>query len=152
MWGTKETTRLKEEVEEAEVDYAANNNGNSMTKDEKAAVKAHLSRAIKEQILLMVILHQADKRRYGNLQNNLANSYLVGRDEYPKTVGETLKVLNNYKHNGTGSTGAGVTPAPPGASLLQPGVATPGVATPVFTHLKGTNEYFYPTVTCRTCN
>ena len=47
MWGTKETTRLKEEVEDAEADYAAKNNGNSMTKDEKAAVKERLSRVIK---------------------------------------------------------------------------------------------------------
>ena len=45
----------------------------------------------------MLMLKRADKKRYGNLLIGLKNSYLLGKDDYPTTVGGVIKVLNNYK-------------------------------------------------------
>ena len=94
----------------------------------------------------LIILKRADKKRYGTLQESLANSFLIGRDEYPTTIGAVLKLLNNYKDS---SKNRG------GASFLQASTATASTATAstggLSTHVRGTNNSFYPTATCRTC-
>ena len=53
--------------------------------------------AIKEEISVMEILKEAGKKRYGNQQISLKNSYLWGQDEYCTSLADLLKVLNTYK-------------------------------------------------------
>ena len=50
-----------------------------------------------------MVLSRADKRRYGNLQISLKNSYLLGGDNYPDTIPYVLIVLNTYKTEWTPS-------------------------------------------------
>ena len=52
----------------------------------------------------MSIMKRADKRRFGNLQIELKNSFLLGKNEYPTSVPEVLKILNNYKPVWTNGT------------------------------------------------
>ena len=61
-------------------------------------LKTMLENEIKKSLLAMTILKRADNRRYGSLQKELSNSYLLGKDDYPKTVAEVLKIMNNYKN------------------------------------------------------
>ncbi len=67
-----------------------------MTDSELKIVRFRLQKVIQEELMSLVILKRADKKRYANLQESLANSFLIGRDEYPTTIGAVLKLLNNY--------------------------------------------------------
>ena len=72
--------------------------GQDMGEDMEGELKIMLEKEIKESLLAMTILKRAYNRRYGSLQKELSNSYLLGKDDYPKTVAEVLKIINNYKN------------------------------------------------------
>ena len=72
--------------------------GQDMEDDIERELKIMLEKEIKEALLAKTILKRADDKRYSHLQKELANSYLLGKDDYPKTVSEVLKILNNYKN------------------------------------------------------
>jgi hypothetical protein len=43
------------------------------------------------------LISRADKRRYGKLKDKLANSYLLGSDQYPNTFDKATRILGNYQ-------------------------------------------------------
>ena len=77
----------------------------------------------------LVILKRADKKRYANLQESLANSFLIGLDQYPATIGAVLILLNNYT-DGNKTRG--------GVSFLHASPSTEASVT-VVTYAKGSN-------------
>ena len=93
----------------------------------------------------------ADKERFGNLQIGLKNLYLLGKDNYPTTIADLLKVLNNYKPEWTSTsarppktnTGSGSSQNC-GHSFLQ------AIRQPVHL-LQGTNNSFYLGIVCHLC-
>lgn len=53
--------------------------------------------ASKQRYLALLFLSNADGYRYKKLCDNLANQYLMGSDNYPKTLEQAVKLLNNYR-------------------------------------------------------
>ena len=51
----------------------------------------------REAYLLCKILRGSDNSRYYQLKTNLANDMTKGQDNYPKTIVETTRLLNDYK-------------------------------------------------------
>jgi hypothetical protein len=51
----------------------------------------------REAYLSCMILRGSDNSRYYQLKTNLANDMTKGQDNYPKTIGETTRLLNDYK-------------------------------------------------------
>ena len=95
LWGDtcrKKLTKCTKILEDA---YVADK-GVTMTKDELMDAKRLVKKEIKEEVLAITILKRADKRRYGSLQIDLWNSYLLGHNKYPTSVPDVLKILNNY--------------------------------------------------------
>ena len=50
-----------------------------------------------EQIKAALLISGADCRRYGKLKDELANSYLLGSDQYPNTLEKAARILSNYQ-------------------------------------------------------
>ena len=51
----------------------------------------------REAYLLCMILRGSDNSRYYQLKTDLANDMTKGQDNYPKTIVETIHLLNDYK-------------------------------------------------------
>ena len=66
---------------------------NNVTEDELAAAEAKVSEAVKGALLISGM----DKRRYRKLKDELANSYLLGSDQYPDTFNKATRILGNYQ-------------------------------------------------------
>ena len=122
-------------------------------------------KALKEEILAMAIMKRASPVKYGPLQKNLRNSYLLGKNEYPTNVADVLKVLNNYtpeykpgdvpsddSPSRTSSTNQGAdvgtvnTTGTTSVSFLQANGTVHKVK-----YLRGTNNSFFKAITCRIC-
>ncbi len=52
---------------------------------------------LKNQYLTLLFISNADRNRYKKLRDDLANQYLMGADNYPKTLEQAVKLLNNYQ-------------------------------------------------------
>ena len=63
------------------------------TPDQVATAKADC----REAYLACMLLRGADSIRYGALKTELANDMTKGQDNYPKTMVEAARLLNNYK-------------------------------------------------------
>ena len=96
LWGKFHDKKLKTELTKAKEEYL-DEHGQDMDEDMEEEVEVMIEKEMKESILAMTILKRADSRRYGSLQKELANSYLLGKNEYPTSVPDLLKVLNNYE-------------------------------------------------------
>ena len=153
LWGPAQEDQLAERIAIEKEKYKRINakEMDAATENETEAVE---KRKLKERIVTMAVLKRTDKKRFGNLQIGLKNKYLLGQDEYPKTTGDLLKVLNHYKPewsqaaaaagtNATTTTSRPSTPTP-GTSFLQAGGGT-------VNFLRGTNNSFYPEIVCRLC-
>jgi hypothetical protein len=66
---------------------------NNVTEDELAATEAEVSEAVKGALLIS----GADKMRYRRLKDKLANSYLLGSDQYPNTFNKATRILGIYQ-------------------------------------------------------
>ncbi len=66
---------------------------NTVAEDELGAVKAEASEAVKAALLISGM----DRRCYGKLKDKLANSYLLGSDQYPDTFDKATRILGNYQ-------------------------------------------------------
>ena len=51
----------------------------------------------REAYLACMLLRGADSIRYGPLKKELSNDMTKGQDNYPKTMVETTRLLNDYK-------------------------------------------------------
>ena len=49
-----------------------------------------------EKIKARIVFLAADEERHGDLQREVANTFLTSRKNYPETILEVLKMLNNY--------------------------------------------------------
>ena len=153
LWGS---TQKEEKTKRMQVRKAIfiSDNGRDMDPAETAEASSQLVIALKEEIQAMTILKRADTKRYGALQKRLHNAYLLGTNEYPRNVGDILKVLNNYEVEYTtghvpskGSTPkADKSDAPiETLSFLQ---ANSGHNVK---YARGTNNSFFRQITCKTC-
>ena len=68
-------------------------NVNNITDIEWAEAETQTSDEVKSALLIS----GADKRRYGGLNNDLGNKYLMGADQYPDTTEKSRVLLGNYK-------------------------------------------------------
>ena len=102
LWGTTQIEKLSS-IHEKEKKEFVKENGREMSEDEAKDAKRVARKKLKEEILAIAVLKRADKKRYGNLLIHLSNSYLLGNDDYPTTVGKVLEVLNNYEKEWTGA-------------------------------------------------
>ena len=50
-----------------------------------------------EKIKARTVFLAADEERHGDLPREVANTFLTNRDDYPETILEVLKMLNNYQ-------------------------------------------------------
>ena len=66
---------------------------NNITDIEQPEAETQTSDAVKAALLIS----GADKRRYGGLNNDLGNNYLMGTDEYLDTTEKARVLLGNYK-------------------------------------------------------
>jgi hypothetical protein len=151
LWGKAQETELDDRVLNAKAKYSVVNVSDGtpgmMSDDQVKEQTAIAKKALKEEIVAMVVLKRADKKRYGNLQISLKNSYLLGKNDYPTNVPDMLKVLNNYQAEWTPSTAPPAAPRSGGRnsySFLQ------STAGEVF-FLRATNNSFFPDITCRLC-
>ena len=96
LWGKTQARQYATRTRMA-IDEFDENNGGPPSVEEEKEIKSMVTKALKEEILAMAMLKRADKKRFGNLQISLKNSYLLGTNDYPKTVAGVLKILNNYK-------------------------------------------------------
>ena len=157
-WGQHMEEQLAEALNEA-MEKIKEETGLEATDDELKESKKMLKAAAKEQIVAMAIIKQADKKRFGDLQTELKNSYVKKRNEYPTTVADALTLLNNYtssyqsggrnggnrnggNRNGNNNQGGNGRQS---LSFLQSGQN--GV--PVY--LRGTNNLFRSQITCHGC-
>ncbi len=63
------------------------------TKEEMAKVENEANKAVKAALLIS----GADKQRYRELTDKLANNYLFGTDQYPNTYKKAMRILGNYQ-------------------------------------------------------
>ena len=52
---------------------------------------------VKKEYLTCLFISGADNTRYKQLKNELENNHLKGKDSYPKTYDEEMKMMENYK-------------------------------------------------------
>jgi hypothetical protein len=152
LWGNAQDSELVNRVTSAKARYGVANTNADGTPAAmpEAQVKEHTAiakKALKEEIVAMAVLKRADRKRYGNLQTGLKNSYLLGKNDYPTNIPDVLKVLNNYKCEwtpGTSQQPVAKTGGRSSYSFLQ------STAGEVF-FLRATNNSFFPEITCRLC-
>ena len=63
------------------------------TAQERSDAEEALSEAVKAALLIS----SADRRKYGKLNDELVNNYLLGTDQYPDTFEKALCILGNYQ-------------------------------------------------------
>ncbi len=74
----------------------------------------------KEAMKAALLISGADKQQYGQLKDKLANSYLLGTDQYPDTYKEGMQILGNYQASRT-SIPFCASPNDTGVAFLQRG-------------------------------
>ena len=86
-------------------DHQAGTNFENLTAAQQETVldKAH------ELCCATMFLAQADKRRYGKLQEDLENAFTRGNSDYPQNMVQAFKLINEFKHWQPRSTVADVT-------------------------------------------
>ena len=50
-----------------------------------------------EAVKAALLISGADKIRFGQLKDELANNYLLGTDQYPDTYEKAVRILGNYQ-------------------------------------------------------
>ena len=114
---------------------------------DKEQWKTKITKELDEEVETFALLKRADKKRFGNLQIKLKNAYLLGRNEYPKTVQELTKILKNYEQEWPVQGERLQRQRNNGTTLLQEGQAGND-----FEFLKGTTGTFFAHITCTACN
>ena len=153
LWGQKQEEQLKAQI----TDIINENSKETViyTEEEIKEKRRLIKKSIQDEILAMVIIKRADKRRFGNLQIELKNSFLLGKNDYPTTVPEALKILNNYKpvwstnarHGDTNNSARNVpNQVNSGVTFLQAQGSSFNIE-----YLRGSNGSFFSNVTCRLC-
>ena len=157
LWGKTQEDSLDASLKKLQDEKIATD-GVAYTVDEMSELKKIETDKLNKEIIAMAMIKRADKKRFGNLQIQLKNSFLLGNNEYPTTVPDVLKILNNYKqewHNGINPTRNNHNNSnnnnnnnnnSSGVSLLQAQANTYNI-----NYLRGTNGSFFANITCRLC-
>ena len=100
MWRDAQDTELVGPVKNAKISYGMVNTSadsivTAMPDDEFKEQNYIAKQALREEIAAIAALKRADRRMYGNLQISLKFSYLIGKNNYPDTMPDVLRVLNN---------------------------------------------------------
>ena len=95
FWGDAQDTELADHVQNTKFTYGVVNTSaygtrTTMPEDRIKEKKSIAKKYMKEEIVSMAVLKRADKRRYGNLQISLKNSYLLGINSCIDTIPDTL--------------------------------------------------------------
>ena len=172
LWTPANEQELKKFMDKAKLDFtAASPNRNAMTQDQEDNARRVQKKAIKERGIAMSILKRANKERFGDLMNELKNDYLKRpggspSDAFPKTIGDVLKLLENWQPSSAGVRARGLqidgtrrsTQRPganrsPASGTRNPGVsfAQSGEGQAQVCFLRGKNDSFFPAITCRLC-
>ncbi len=67
-----------------------------------------------------LLISRADRCRYGNLKDQLADNYLLGTNKYPNTLDKALRILGNYQTTRVAG-GFKANPNDTGVAFLQQG-------------------------------
>ena len=144
LWGIAQKEALEEEITKQKEDFKKENS-RDMDADEEAEAKKLARGVLKDEIIAMAILKRADKKRYGNLQIGLRNSYLLGKNDYPTTPSNVLNLLNNYVPEWTGQpTNSGNAGGNGGNGTNTRGTAVSFLQSSGICFLRGTNNSFFP--------
>ncbi len=84
--------------------------------DKITKMENEANKAVKTALLIS----RADKQQYGRLKDELANSYLLGTDQYPNTYEKGMQILGNYQASRT-SIPFRPSPNDAGVAFLQRG-------------------------------
>jgi hypothetical protein len=57
---------------------------------------ARVENKANEAVKVALLISGADKRRYGKLRDELANTYQFGTAQYPNTYEKAMRILGNY--------------------------------------------------------
>ncbi len=71
---------------------AANNNTGATTGDETKEAK----KIVQDKFLAALMLSGGNRNRYGDLMRSMAENYVTGTSEYPKSPEAVLRILNAY--------------------------------------------------------
>ena len=148
LWTANEEKKLKKQLEDVVQNKIAA--GENISKTEREDEQKRLKSILKDEILAMVILKWTYRRRFKELITHCKNEYLLGKNIYPTSTPDLLKVLNNYeiehpiplskneRRNRNSSSNS--------VSFLQASGNNLEVQ-----YLRGTNRSFNPSVACRRC-
>ena len=90
MWGKTQTRAYALRSRLAIDEYTKNNSAPPDAESENE-LNNMIKKALKEEILAMSMMKRADKKRFGNLQISLRNSYLLGKKRLPNKRGRSSK-------------------------------------------------------------
>ncbi len=91
-------------------------NAGAPTEDKITKMENEANKAVK----MALLISRANKQQYGQLKDDLANSYLLGTDQYPNTYKKGMQILGNYQASST-SVPFRVSPNDTGVAFLQRG-------------------------------
>ena len=148
LWTENEEKKLTRQLED-EVKRKVDA-GEQVNETEKENEKKRLKKIIKDEIFAMITLKRVCQRRFRELITHCKNEYLLGKNIYPTSTPDLLKVLNNYESDHTmtplknGRRNKG--PNHNGVTFIQASGSNLEVQ-----YLRGTNRSFIPTIVCRRC-
>ena len=148
LWADNEKDKLEKMLDSAVKKKEAD--GEVVNDTDKKEMRERFKKILKDEILAMVILKRACSRRFKELITHCKNEYLLGRNIYPTSTSDLLKVLNNYEvqhpvqqaRNERRTSNSNINTV----SFLQSSGNNIEVK-----YLRGTNRSFNPSVICRRC-
>jgi hypothetical protein len=151
LWGDKQQQDLKEKLDNILGKYF-NLNNQTMPDEILLEQKRIIKKQLREEIITTAIIKRADKKRYGNLQIQMKNSYLMGNTVYPKSVADVLRILDNYeKEWPTGNKPTNAEGKQEGNGKKTGVLLVQANGNIKVTHIRGSNNSFFPTIPCRIC-
>lgn len=148
LWGKKQKKDLEERLK-ASLEKYLDLNGTIMADDMIEEQTKMLKKQLHEEIIATAIIKRADKRRYGNLQIQMKNNFLMGNNMYPINVADVLRILDNYEREWPMAKNSDIKPEPNGKKTGVVFFQNNGDVK--VTHMRGSNNSFFPAITCRVC-
>ena len=149
LWADKEDKEVETRLKEFEKLKA--DNKQKVAASEKESEKERIQTEIKEKILAMAIIKRSCQKRFKELMVHCKNEFLFGKDIYPTTTAEVLKLLNNYECNNPTTNDSRNTGRSRGSSNTNVSFLQSNGSNVQVEYLRGTNRSFHPSVTCRRC-
>jgi hypothetical protein len=84
---------------------------------------------VSEVLKWALLISGVDKRCYGKLKDKLANSYLLGSDQYPNTFDKAARIRGNYQKTSRPALLYKLSSNNTGVAFMQQGDKAAGEAT-----------------------